>query len=56
MFPHRDIYKYTWASSDGKTHNQIDHILTDRRWHSIILDVGSGKGAEFDTDPYLMVA
>jgi hypothetical protein len=31
MFPHRNIHKYTWTN--GKTHNQIDHILIDRRWH-----------------------
>jgi len=39
MFPHQNIHKYTWTSSDGKTQNQIDHILIDRRWHSSILDI-----------------
>jgi len=39
MFLHRNIHKYTCTSPDGKTHNQINHILIDRRWHSSILDV-----------------
>jgi hypothetical protein len=30
MFPHRNIYKYNWTSQDGKTHNQINHILVGR--------------------------
>jgi len=39
MFPPRNIHKHTWTSRDGKTHNQTDHILIDRRSHSSILDV-----------------
>ena len=38
MFLHRNIHKYTWISLDGKTHNQVDHILTNRKWHSSVLD------------------
>jgi len=45
MFPHRNLHKYTWTSSDGKTHEQIDHTLIDSRWHSGILDVRSFRWA-----------
>jgi hypothetical protein len=41
MFAHPNSRKYTWTSFDGKTHNHIDHILIDRRWHSNILNVQS---------------
>jgi hypothetical protein len=37
MFPHRKFRK-SWTHLDGKTHNQIDHILIERRWKSSILD------------------
>jgi hypothetical protein len=56
MLPHRNIHKYTSTSPDGKTHNQTDHILIDRRWHSSILDVRSFRGADCDIDHYLVVA
>jgi hypothetical protein len=53
MFPHRNIHIYTWTSPDVKTHN---HVLIDRRCHSSILDVRSFRGADCDTDHYLVVA
>ena len=45
-----------WTSSDGKIHNQIYHILIDRRWLSNILHVWSFRGTDCDTDHCLMVA
>jgi endonuclease/exonuclease/phosphatase family metal-dependent hydrolase len=56
MFPHRSIYKYIWTSPDGKSHNQIDHILVDRRRYSNVLDVRSLRAADSDSDHYLVVA
>ena len=55
MFLQRNILKYTWTSLDRKTHNQIDHILIDRRCSSI-LDVRGFRRADCDTDHYLVVA
>jgi hypothetical protein len=55
-FPHRDIHKHSCTSPDGVTHNQIDRVLIDKRRHSNILDVRSFRGADCDTDHYLVVA
>ena len=59
----KNIFKLTigneslpWTSPDGRTQNQTDHILIDRRWHLSILDVQSFRGADYDTDHYLVVA
>jgi hypothetical protein len=38
MYPHRNTYKYTWTSADGKPHNQIGLVLVDRLRHSNVLD------------------
>jgi hypothetical protein len=56
MFPHRNIHHYTWTSPDVQTHNQIDHMLVDRRQHSSILVVPSFSRAGCNTDHYLVVA
>jgi hypothetical protein len=53
-FPHSDIHKHTWTSPD------FVHIIRSRldrqKRHSNILDVRSLRGADFDTDYYLVVA
>jgi hypothetical protein len=55
MFPHHNIYKYTLTSPDEKTHNQIDHILVDRRRYLNVLNVQSFRTADCDSDHYLVV-
>jgi hypothetical protein len=56
LFTHGKIHKCTWTSPDGKTHNQTDHILIDKRWHSNIADVRTLTRADCGTDHYLVVA
>jgi hypothetical protein len=55
MFPHHNILQYTLPSPEEKTYNQIHYVLVDRRRHSIILDVRSFRGADCDTDCYLVL-
>jgi len=37
IFPPLNLHKCNWNPPNGKNHNQTDHILIDRRWHSSIL-------------------
>lgn len=56
FFPHKDIHKLTWKSPDGLTTNQIDHILINRKWHRSLQDDRVCRGADANSDHYLVTA
>ena len=54
MYPHKNIHKGTWKSPEGRYTNQIDHILVNSRYKNFIQDVRSIRGADSDSDNYLV--
>ena len=56
IFAHRDIHKLTWKSPDGRTSNQIDHIIINGKWRRSLQDVRVCRGADIYSDHYLVTA
>jgi hypothetical protein len=55
-YQHKDIHDFTWRSPDSKICNPLDHILVDRRICTNIGDVRSVRGAEIESDHFLLRA
>ena len=53
-FQHSLPYRYTWRSP-LQTESQIDHVLIDGRHFSDIIDVRTYRGANIDSDHYLVM-
>jgi len=53
-FPQKDIHKATWYSADGRTANQIHHILISNRFRSAITDIRALRGPDIGSDHNFM--
>ncbi|XP_055375392.1 uncharacterized protein LOC129608093 [Condylostylus longicornis] len=53
-FQHKRIHKQTWKIPGERGANQIDHVLVDKRHATSILDVKTCRGANCDSDHYMI--
>ena len=56
IFPHKNIYELTWKTADGRTIYQIDHVITNKKWRTSLLDVKVYRGADINSDHYMLSA
>jgi hypothetical protein len=54
MFPHKSVHKETWISPDGRTRNQIDHVMINARHARNVIDVQSYRGADCNSDNFMV--
>ena len=50
IFPHKDIHKLTRRSPDGRTVNQIDHVLVNGNMQTSISDTRVMRAADVYSD------
>ena len=55
-YPRKDIRKGTWKIPGTEETNQIDHILVSKRWATDIENIRTNRGANSDSDHFLVGA
>lgn len=53
-FQGKNIHKVTWTAPDGDYHNQIYHILIEKRGAFSILGVWTRRGANMKSNHYMV--
>ena len=56
IFQHKDIHTLTRKSPDGKTVNQIDHVVINNKWRRSLKDVHTRRGADAGSHHYLVMS
>jgi len=55
-YPRKDIHKGTWKIPGTEDTHQIDHILVSKRWATDIENIRTHRGANSDSDYFLVGA
>jgi hypothetical protein len=54
LFQYKSIHLQTQRSPDGLSANQINHVMTDSRHATDIMEVRSCRGADCDSKHYMV--
>ena len=54
-FKHRTAHRATWVSPNGRTQDQIDHMMICKDWRRSVEDIKVYRGADAGSGHYLLV-